>query len=331
MGGICKNLDYNVAIIGSGQLGGRHLQGLVKSSNQLNIYVMDPEEKSLSITKQRYLEVSEPNNKNYISYHKNINDLPDMSDVAIIVTTADVRRSVIETLLEHCLVKYIVLEKVVFQKSDDFLPIQNLFNKVGTNAWVNCARRSYSFYKELKKELKGETLEIKVAGKNWGLACNSIHMIDLLVFLTGQTNLVFDNSNLNERIYHSKRDGYKELRGKFIIRTGRGDILEMIDQDSFVDGELAITVNTDKDEIIIDEIRGLLVCNSSNSDIKKRTIEIPLQSQITGNIVEQIIDTGESDLTPFDECIKYHVPMLDSFNDHFSKITKKTIKICPIT
>ena len=127
------------------------------------------------------------------------------------------------------------------------------------------------------------------------------------------------------------RDGYKELRGKFLVRTERGDILEMIDQDSFADGELKITVNTNEEEIIIDEIRGLLVRNSSNVEIEKREIAIPYQSEITGHLVDQILDRRNSDLTPYDECMKYHIPMLDIFNDHFSKITGDTVKTCPIT
>ena len=58
-------MSKNIAIIGGGQIGSRHLQGLAKLSKQFQIYVVDPDKQALSIAKQRYLEVSEPikNNK----------------------------------------------------------------------------------------------------------------------------------------------------------------------------------------------------------------------------------------------------------------------------
>ena len=140
---------YNIAIIGAGQLGSRHLQGLAKSSKQYQLYVVDPDEKALSIAKQRYEEVLIPTNKNNVSYHQNISDLPEKSEVAIIATTANVRRGIIESLLDKCSIKYLILEKVVFQRSEDFKPIQNLLLEKGVKTWVNCSRRSFSLYKNL--------------------------------------------------------------------------------------------------------------------------------------------------------------------------------------
>ena len=325
-----KDKIYNIAIIGAGQLGSRHLQGLAKSSKEFQVFVIDPNAKSLKVAEERFKKVSKLS-ESIASFHKNINDLPAKLDFAVIATTANVRRLVTENLLEQVNVRYIIFEKVVFQKSGDFLPVQNIFNKMGTKAWVNCTRRAYSLYKELSKELKEETLEIKVSGRNWGLACNSIHMIDLLVFLTGQTDLVCNNSNLNERIYPSKRDGYKELQGKFVISTGRGDILELLDRDSFPKGDLTITINLNNRKIIVNEARKILLSKIPNLKEEKEKIIIPLQSEITGQIVDQIIDTGDCDLVPYNECIQYHVPMLDAFNEHFSRVTGKDVVICPIT
>ena len=320
-----------IAIIGAGQLGSRHLQGLTKSTKKLVISIVDPNKDSLNNSEKKYLDVENPSQINKISYHKNMNDLPDCIDVVIIATTASVRRIVVENLLSQTTVKYLILEKIVFQKSDDFIPIQNLLDKTGTKTWINCIRRSYPIYKELKKIINGRILKINVSGNNWGMASNSIHMIDLLVFLTGQMNLNFDTRELSNAVYPSRRDGYKELRGKFIVRTNRGDILEIMDHNSFEDGELKIVINTEKKEIIVDEIKGLLIQNQSKGPHIKRNIKIPYQSEITGQLVDQILDTGQSDLTPYEECMTYHIPMIDAFNNHISNVIQKKVTTCPIT
>ena len=320
---------YNIAIIAAGQIGSRHLQGLALSLKQHQIYVVDPNEKALSIAKQRYLEVSELSTNN-VSYNQNISDLPETIDVAIIATTANVRRSVIENLLKKNSVKYLILEKIVFQKSEDFAPINTLLQKNGVKSWVNCTRRSYSFYRNLKNEIDGKKISIKVEGNNWGLAGNSIHMVDLLAFFTEKTDFEYDVSGLNKTIIHLKRDGFKALKGKFNIRTERGDVLELIDSDK-CDSDTQIWISTDSVQYNINESKGIVVKHVSDAENQQNKIKIPFQSELTGNIIDQIIDTGKSDLTSYDECMKYHVPMLDSFNDHFSKVTGKTVRVCPIT
>ena len=48
----------NCLIIGAGQLGSRHLQGLVKYLGQLEIYVLDPSIDSLIIAQEREREIT---------------------------------------------------------------------------------------------------------------------------------------------------------------------------------------------------------------------------------------------------------------------------------
>ena len=134
------SMIYNIAIIGAGQLGSRHLQGIVKSSNELRVYVIDPNENSLILAKKRYQEVCK-SKTNIVSYHQQINALPKKIDIAIIATTSDIRRVIIENLLERVQVNYIILEKVVFQSVKDFKDIMELISIKKTQAWVNCARR----------------------------------------------------------------------------------------------------------------------------------------------------------------------------------------------
>ena len=309
---------FSVAIVGVGQLGSRHLQGLAKLSKQSKFYVVDPNKNSLIAAEQRFNEVKISAQRN-ISYYQYISDLPGDIDLVIIATTANVRRGIIEKLLGQTIVKYLILEKVVFQRSEDFVPIQKLLIDSGVTSWVNCGRRSFQFYKRLKNEIKHEKINIKVEGNNWGLACNSIHMIDLFAFLTGRTDFDFDIDGLDNLIVDSKRNGFKELIGSFTIRTEGGDILELIDNNKYV-GDMMISISYDNLRYEIIESKGLVFKHSSDLNPVKDTIYVPLQSELTGSVVDQILETGASSLTLYDECMRYHIPMLDAFNKHFTKI-----------
>ena len=320
---------YNIAIIGAGQLGSRHLQGLAKSTKQFQIYVIDPYEKSLIVAKNRFKEVSKPTNSK-VSYLKNISGVPENIDLAIIATTANVRREVVEQLLEQCHLKYLILEKVVFQKSEDFNYIQKLLIDNGIKSWINCTRRTFPFYKKLKKKNLGEKIIIKVEGNNWGLACNSIHMIDLLVFLTEKTDIKINTNELENIIFNSKRNNFKELKGTLKIYTNHGDTLELNDQVKY-DGNFKISISNSSMKFNIFEGESLVIRDKSDNKTHEEKISVPFQSELTARIVDQILDTGESDLTPYTECMQYHVPMLDAFNEHFSQVTGKDVEICPIT
>ena len=81
------------------------MQGLAKASNKLRVYVVDPNEHSLILAKKRYQEVCK-SKINIVSYHKSINDLPKKIDIVIIATTSDVRRVVIQNLVELVQVNY---------------------------------------------------------------------------------------------------------------------------------------------------------------------------------------------------------------------------------
>jgi hypothetical protein len=305
------------------------LQGLAKSTKPIQIYVIAPNEKSLIVAKNRFKEVSKPTNSK-ISYLQNIRGIPKNIDLAIIATTANVRREVIESLLDKCSMKYLILEKVVFQKSVDFKPIQNLLFEKNVKTWVNCTRRSFLFYKKLKKELGTDKLSIKVEGNNWGLASNSIHMIDLLAFLSEKNNFIFDTDGLENILISSKRNGFSELKGTLKIQTSRGDTLELKEKGKY-DKNTKISISNDKMHFNIYETQNRVVKYILDKEAYADHIRIPFQSELTGSAIDQILDTGESDLTSYDECMKYHLPMLDALNTHISKVTGQTVTICPIT
>ena len=318
---------HNIAIIGAGQLGSRYLQGVKLALLNYHIYVVDPNKNALIQAKKRYKSF-DGTESNELTCTTNMKNLPKNLTICIISTTSDIRKQVLFDLLQIVNVKYMVLEKVVFQKVEDFEQVKELFRNKNIKSWVNLPRRTFPVYKEIKKKIQNQILNIKVSGNNWGLASNSIHMIDIFVFLTEQNNYKFDINDLSNQKYVAKRKGFQELKGEFKVHSSRGDTLQLFDVNVLPKNNFRIIIKSNEEETIVDETNRLVMVKSKNY---MENISIPYQSEITGFILDDIINTGSSDLVTFNECMGYHVEMLNAFNKQFSIINKKDIRICPIT
>jgi len=191
----------------------------------------------------------------------------------------------------------------------------------------------YPFFQELKKRtINCSKINLFVEGHNWGLASNTIHMLDLLAFLTEQSKFEIDVSNLFPKVYESKREGFIELGGEIRAETKRGDKLVLVDNRDFKI-PFKIRIKFDGVSMEIDQSHGLSLEYPRNNlgQPIERQFQVPLQSELTGKLAEQILQTGFSQLTPLEESYQFHIPLLEAFNYHIWRITKKQVKVCPIT
>ena len=139
-----KNLVPHIAIVGAGQLGSRHLQGLARLDRDIVVDVMDPDTAALALAKQRFDEMSPNLHKQSVRYISTQKDFESDLDLAIIATNADVRPHVIKSLLTNVYVRYLILEKVVFQSVRDFETVIQILDEKRIKAWVNCPRRIFA-------------------------------------------------------------------------------------------------------------------------------------------------------------------------------------------
>ena len=319
-----------IALIGSGNIGVRHLQGLLKSEHILEIYIVDPNVNSLKNAKILFEQISNSDLKHNVTYLKSIDKLPKKLHIVIIATTSIIRRRITEELLNSIRVVYLILEKIVFQNPKDFYSTQKLLLKNNTKAWINCPQRTYPLYKKLKDKYFGEQLTLTAEGKNWGIACNAIHFIDLFVFLTGDIKLNFDLNQLDDIIYSSKREGFVEFRGTLKVNSYKGHRLILTDND-FYDEKIRSTFIFENEKYFIVEKDNIIKNEKSHFLREGNKYKFPFQSEITGLYVDQILNEGEPDLVSYKDCMTYHVPMLNAFNKYISTVTKNNIIECPIT
>ena len=314
-----------ILVIGTGQLGSRNIQGLATCSSFLEIWCFDPSLNSLRIAKERWDSVRGSSSIHRINWTQDYSELPIKIDLAIVATNADVRSHVLKVILQNCSIRYLVLEKVLVQSSYQLEDLSQIVLSV-QGAWVNVSRRMVKWHQKLRNVVAdGNPIKVYVGNNDWGLACNSIHFLDLVSWWSNEKLISIDNSGLHTTWITSKRAGFFEINGilKAIFSCGSELTLE-----SRTEGEeFLINVKNLEGEWIIDEKNGIA------TGPKEKTIpgRIEKQSEMTARLVESILKNGQCELPSFEESSQTHQIFLQSMLEHWNKNQNKNDSIIPIT
>lgn len=325
-------MNYKIALIGAGQLGSRHLQGIAKSTLNIDIEVVEPFEASREIAKTRFEEMPTNDKVKSIKYLENIGQLTENIDLVIIATNADVRFMVVEELLLTKKVKNLVLEKILFQKIDEYIKVNELLQKSNTKCWVNHPRRMYPFYQELKEKLKkSSSFNFSISGGNWGLACNGLHFLDLISYLSNSNDFELNTDFLDKEIRETKRKNFIELTGNLIGKTSNSSFnINSFDIKSPM--QFSITSNTLN--AVIDESNGWIRIKSIdtnwNEEIKNEKI-VYFQSELTNIILDEILNKGMCCLPTYEEAMKIHLVFMQTLLNFINCISNERFEYCPIT
>lgn len=321
-------MKKKILIVGAGQLGSRHLQGALLSKNELLITVVDPSQESLDIAKERAGLVELGNGDIHVVYK---NEMPESEsfDVCIMATAAPVRAVATQQLLQSNQVKHIIFEKVLFQKIPEYAAIESLLKQNETTGWVNCPRRLFPTYTALKQGLDiSRPVKMLVRGHAWGMACNSIHFIDLFAFLTGCSSIKLEAALLDPKLLQSKRAGFFETTGKLSFIAGEHALT--IESGTDAIPELIITLENGFTQHTINEIDGVWSQMDGKQEKKSEHVAM-FQSQLTGDCVDELLLSNECGLTPFSQSCELHVPFISALLIHMSAIFDKKLDACPIT
>ena len=318
---------HQVAIIGAGQLGRRHLQGLVKSTQSLFIHVVDPSEASRRAVED-YIASPDAGALPAIQVHASVGSLPPELALVVVATTASQRLAVIEQLGRVSKVRHLVLEKFLFNDSTQYASAADIIAARGMQAWVNTPRRHFSVYREMRDQMKNERLlQFTADGGDWGLCCNSVHFVDLVQFLTGESELRHLRTRVDDGVLASKREGYVELTGeiegevgsaRFTVRSIRGSVKP-----------ITLTLHYESQTVFVSEATGTL-WRVGQGPIETIKFRLPYQSEMTGTIADQLLLTGTCDLTPYAQSAAAHMPLLREFAALAGEVTGSNAK-CAIT
>ena len=303
-----------ILIVGAGQLGSRYLQGLTASKSDLEITVVDPSVESLETSESRWIDVGGDESPHQVRWLGSLPSDLQRVDVALIVTSSKGRAGLIDKIAKAIDVRYWVLEKVLTQSSEELVTIQSVLAGC-EGAWVNTPRRMMTWHQSLKNVFASRgPLEISYSAGLWGLACNSIHFIDLVAWWSGEALVSVDTSGLDHHWHESKRAGYFEITGELVAHFSAGISLRLSSKEDAQAQPIQVALS---DGLVweIDEPAG--TAHSSSGEQLDGRIEF--QSQLSGRLVDDILQRGKCDLPSLDESSSMHKIFLDAMLVHWKQ------------
>ena len=295
-----------VCLVGTGALGIRHLEGLLKARAALDIAVVDLSQEALANAQK----VAGEHAAHHVSCSS---EMPQGDiDLAIIATTAGHRASAVKKLLESANVRAMVLEKILFTERQSYDEIGTLFKERSVRAWVNCPLRLMPMRREMKDMLKGAPCAIHFnGGSQYGLMTNIMHYADYASFLAGAQDFEVETSMLSPEILESKRSGYKELQGSVTLRFKNGSIVLMTTLAHPRSRRTTIAGKTIRAVFDEGEHTARVAEESGNWIWQEHAAPILFQSAMTGPLAEEILSTNSCQLPTFGESVALHLRILN--------------------
>lgn len=321
----------NVLLVGAGNLGRRHLQSLKSSSNPARIFVVEPFDEARELAEKVFLETKGESAEKVASFHCSLEDIDQVIDVVIDATPARGRLDILERVLALG-AKDLVMEKVAFNSITDIEQASILVEQNAARAWVNCPRRLNPFYIQLRRELTNSTISrFEVVGENYGMACNAIHFIDLFSFLSRRHDYDISLADVKD-IVPSKRSNYIEFFGLASGAFESGPEFKIDCSESSEEVNFKIRIVTSVNEYLIDEISGCVEISKPDGSVEVCDFRQPYQSELTGPLVDEIIQKQYCGLTEFSESMALHRPFISAaYALYASKYEENAMKMVPIT
>ena len=316
-------MQFNILIIGLGNIGLRHLEGALKLKCKLNFFLIDTSLKAIENSKT-LVKKKNTNLKSVFLYSNIIINFNEIIDCAIIATTADIRFKITNDLLNKNKITNKKIEKVLFNNIKEYKQILNRTKTNKIKTYVNYPRKFMPDYHHLKKKLINQKIiSIKICGFGWGLASNIFHFLDIFVFLVGDKNFYLYKNNLSKKLFKSKRNKFLEARGELVFKTLGNYKLTCIDDKNYIANFLKI--ETENFVILVDEAKNT-INKTYFKEVNKSKIEkfnFLYQSEITGQYIDYIINKKKLSLSSLEESYFGFNLIMSTMNQHYK--TKKIL------
>lgn len=160
-------MTYNIAPIGAGRLGRRHLQGLSSIPLPSRLFWVEINPDCRQAAELAFRQCGRSPSIQSEEYFDRVDQLPGDLDAVLVATNSDARPEVIRNVPAHAWVEVSLLEKFLSPRFSDHDAAAQLFERHGVESYVNCPRRRFPHYEKRRECFKNETiLDLSVNGGN---------------------------------------------------------------------------------------------------------------------------------------------------------------------
>ena len=316
-----------ILIVGCGNIGFRYFQAIAQSKLYTDIIIVESNIDNHKNVKQEWEKIKNIEQKKKIKFFKNLNN--DISDIhlAIIATGSANRLETIKDLFKKTTPKYLILEKLLVQSSQDLEKLSEIITGC-KKIWVSKPRRAMKWFKDIKSKIfKFTPINVYLRGGYWELASCAIHYIDLINFWTGEKVNFMEISGSKSKWFKSKRQGFYEFTGTLIVYFNKGSKLKLHSRyEGIKEDLLKITMSNNK-KWIINEAKGVAI----STDRKKLFGSLEnLSSQYT-KIIEDIVFTCDCELPTLDISLPQHHFFLKTMLSNWNNLNNLKDRNVPIT
>ena len=316
-------MSYKLLLVGAGQLGRRYLEGLLRSDLSLSIDIVDNSNDSLHLCREILL-----GHTNKLGPTRLLDSLPagNTYDICILSTTSESRVKLIRYIVKDNTINAWILEKFLAQ-SQACLDLLSTLILPDSPCWVNTPRPSMNWYTRIKAHLSqySPLTHASVIGSNWGMACNAIHFIDLMEWLTDSKIHKIDDQKSKLVWEKAKRKGYEEAFGSISMKFTAGLNLSMSCDTQNL--PRVVILRNPEHEWVIDEPNSVF----RGTDQSNIHGYLELQSQMTPDIIHDILINRKCKLTPLSTSIRQHRKILQHFLKSWNQFNGLNSSYLPIT
>ena len=309
-----------VLLVGLGNIGFRHLQGLAPLVPRIRLAGVDPSAPARERAAAEWARLG----GEVGSFVGDLDALDRCFATAVVATSATGRLTVLRAVLPRVTGPRLIIEKVAFTSIAELQAARALLAEAGKAALVNCARRMWPMYAALREHLAGGRIAISVRGRGIGLGSNGVHFIDLLQHLSREAALSVTRWEGGE-VVPSKRQGYWEAFGRLEVTTVGGSslVLSVMPDDP---ERIAIRITSATHSFAADEAAGEIAGLDGWAPARP-----PYQSELTGAAVAALLDGTAPSLPTLDESAASHAALLGVLGPHLAAAGVDVSAGVPIT
>lgn len=319
-------MKKKITLVGCGNIGSRHLQALIKLHDKIIINVVEPRSEAQKIAKN-IIHKEKIKNPPTINWFQNIFQINQKSDLVIIATNSKGRYDLITKLLEQGNKRFLI-EKMVCQSKSEYVKLISKMKKYKAKSWVNTPRRYFESYQKIKKLLGNDNLVLNADAGNLGLGSNTIHILDLFSWFTGDYDITLNGDYLGNKILPNKRGkDFVEFSGTIIGKSKKGNFFS-ITFHPCTDIPFTLMFTNKNMKILVNETDSTLVINTGKEKLDFKTDFV---SNITDKITRDILEKDSCLLPTLENSFVGHIELFKVFNKHLKNIQHLQPKLCPIT